>query len=153
MPRFRMTVTKLWIIACCLLIAVSLASCGSMGGGGSKGKEGLSASVEAFNRAFKWEDYNAASIFVGFGQKEQFWRDADRFKGKIRITDFQIRDIDHVEKSTTGTAILCMQHYSTSSPTLESVTFSQTWYFSEKDKGWLVKDTGFQAILKKQTAP
>ncbi|MEN6439331.1 MAG: hypothetical protein ABFD97_12215 [Syntrophobacter sp.] len=149
MPECRKTVTKLWIVACCLLIAATLASCGSMGSGGSKGKEGLATSVETFNRSFKWEDYNAAAIFIGFGQKEQFWRDVDRFKGKIRITDFQIREIDHVEKSTTGTAILCMQYYSTSSPTLESVTFSQSWYFSEKDKGWLVKDPGFQAIPKK----
>lgn len=152
MPECRKTVYNFCMIAICLLVAAGLVSCGTLGGG-SKGKELLADSVEAFNRSFKWEDYKTASVFIGFGQKEQFWREVDRFKGKIRITDFQIREIDHVENAATGAAILCMQYYSTSAPTLESVTFSQNWYYSEKDKAWLVKDSGFQTILRKVAAP
>jgi len=99
---------------------------------------------EAFNRSFRWEDYSASSAWVPPGKKELFWKEVDNFKGKIRIIDFQVREIDQIEKSGTATAILHYQYYRPDSPTLETVTFSQKWYFSEKEKAWQLGQSGYQ---------
>ncbi|MEM5789446.1 MAG: hypothetical protein AAGU11_19205 [Syntrophobacteraceae bacterium] len=139
--------SKALFFACCLLASAVLASCGSMNKGEKK-KENLLMTVEAFNSAFKWEDYNAAGMFIAPGKKEQFWKEVDLFKGKIRITDVQIRDVDYIDNSPSGTVILWVQYFRTSLPTLQTVTFRQRWYFLEEEKHWQLVESGFQAISK-----
>ncbi|MFZ2447991.1 MAG: hypothetical protein WAW37_16665 [Syntrophobacteraceae bacterium] len=150
MPKRNRTVSKIVMTAFCLLVAAVAASCGPLGKD-EKGKDALTAAVEAFNRSFRWEDYNSASAWVPPGKKELFWKEVDNFKGKIRIIDFQVREIDHIEKSTTATAILHYQYYRPDSPTLETVTFSQKWFYVEKEKSWQVGQSGYQAITKRPT--
>lgn len=139
---------KLFQLACFFLIAVLATSCGSVSSKEEKQHENLKGSVEAFNSAFRWEDYKTAAIFINPDQKELFWNEVDKFKGKIRLVDFQVRDIAWKDKSNVATAIVFFQFYKTSAPTLETVNFQQKWYYSEKDKHWRVGESGFQAITK-----
>jgi hypothetical protein len=78
-------------------------------------------------------------------KKEQFWAQVDKFKGKIRLTDFEFRDLELKDKCS-ATAILHFQYWRPESPTLQTVTITQKWYFTEKDKLWKVSDTGFGTI-------
>jgi hypothetical protein len=106
----------------------------------------LKDSVEAFNGAFRSEDYKRASVFVSPDRKEKFWSEADRFQGKIRIAEYELRDIQLDEKKNCATANFCSQYWRTESPILSTVSFTQKWQYSEKDKTWRVSDSGFEAF-------
>lgn len=106
----------------------------------------LKDSVEAFNGAFRSEDYKQASVFVSPDKKEKFWSEVDRFQGKIRIADYELRDMQLDEKKKSATAIFCSQYWRAESPTLKTVSFKQNWQYSEKDKTWRVSDSGFEAF-------
>jgi hypothetical protein len=147
---------KLWL-SFILFLALLAASCASTGGGGDEKKlgESLKLSVEAFNSAFRWEEYKEAAAFVPSGKKEQFWAEVDGFKGKIRIVEYTLRDVDLKDKNCSASVIMYFQFWRLEQPTLQTVTFTQKWYFVQKDKqgkagdsGWKVSDSGFGAMLK-----
>jgi hypothetical protein len=143
----KKTVSKIAAVLFCLAAAAAMASCGAMGSfSGGSSQEILKQSVDAFNRAFRWEDYRAASVWVDQAKRERFWTEVDNFKGKVRIIDYQIREINHPDKAPIATAIVTYQYWRTDSPTLQTVTLTQKWYFSETVKAWQVGQSGFQKI-------
>ncbi|MCE5333562.1 MAG: hypothetical protein LLG06_03135 [Desulfobacteraceae bacterium] len=146
MTLCRMAVSRIVFVVILLIFS---ASCASMGGGEKKKAENLKGAVEAFNQDFRWEDYKSAGVWIPLAKKEQFWTVVDKFKGKIRIFDYQIREVNLDEKSMKGTAVIFFQYYRMSSPTLETVTTSQKWYFSEKE-GWRLGKSGLQALTKEE---
>lgn len=148
MAECKKIASVILLCACALIAAALLISCASMGSS-EKEKKNLNSSVEAFNRSFRWEDYEAAAMFIEPDNKLQFWKLTDKFKGKIHITDYQIRDVDRPEKLPTATAVILFQYYRTAAPSLQTITFEQKWYFSEKDKIWRVGRIGFDAIVMK----
>ncbi len=148
----KVTPRKLWIVFI-LFLALVPVSCASTGEHNEKKLlEALNASIEAYNTNFRWEDYTAASVFVPADKKEQFWTEVDRFKGKIRIVDYLVREVTQAEKGHRGTAIIYLQYWRVSSPTLVTLTISQKWFFTEKDKSWKVADSGFGAITTRANA-
>ncbi len=106
----------------------------------------LKGSVKAFNEAFRFEDYAQASVFVTPDKKEKFWSEVDRFQGKIRLAEYELRDMQLDEKKNHATAILYFQYWRTESPVLKTVSFTQKWQYSEKGKTWRVSDSGFEAF-------
>ncbi len=106
----------------------------------------LKESVRAFNEAFKFEDYAQASAFVIPDKKEKFWSEVDRFQGKIRLVEYELRDMQLDEKKNHATAILYFQYWRPESPILKTVSFTQKWQYSEKEKTWRVSDSGFEAF-------
>ena len=106
----------------------------------------LKGSVKAFNEAFRSEDYAQASVFVSPDKKEKFWSEVDRFQGKIRLAEYELRDMQLDEKKSHATAILYFQYWRPESPIIKTVSFTQKWQYSEKDKKWRVSDSGFEAF-------
>jgi hypothetical protein len=106
----------------------------------------LKDSVKAFNEAFRFEDYAQASVFVCPDKKEKFWSEADRFQGKIRLAEYELRDVQLDEKKNHATAIMCFQYWRPESPILKTVSFTQKWQYFEKEKTWRVSDSGFEAF-------
>ena len=106
----------------------------------------LKGSVKAFNEAFRFEDYAQASVFVSPDKKEKFWSEVDRFQGKIRLAEYELRDMQLDEKKSHATAILYFQYWRPESPIIKTVSFTQKWQYSEKDKTWRVSDSGFEAF-------
>jgi hypothetical protein len=148
MKQTGKTDSKKLRVSLILFLALIVASCASTGRQEKKLEELLKLSVDAFNGAFRWEDYVQAAAFVPKDKEERFWAEVDKFKGKIRITDYEVREVEFKDERSSGTAILHFQYWRPASPTLESVTFTQKWYYSEKDKLWKVSDSGFGAITK-----
>ncbi|MGO9691270.1 MAG: hypothetical protein ACLP2X_22445 [Syntrophobacteraceae bacterium] len=103
-------------------------------------------SVKDFNEAFRFEDYAQASVFVSPDKKEKFWSEVDRFHGKIRLAEYELRDMQLDEKKSHATAILYFQYWRPESPILKTVSFTQKWQYSEKDKAWRISDSGFEAF-------
>jgi hypothetical protein len=102
--------------------------------------------VKAFNDAFRSEDYARAHVFVSPDKKEKFWSEVDRFQGKIRFAEYELRDMKLDEKKNHATAILDFQYWQAESPSVKTVSFTQEWQYSEKDKTWRVSDSGFEAF-------
>ena len=136
-----------------LLLALVLASCASTGSEEKKLENSLKSSDEAFNAAFKWGDYPEAAAFVPASGKQQFWAEVDRFRNKIRLVDYEFREVELKNKGASGEAIVYFQFWRLESPTLESVTFTQKWFYTAKDKQWRVSDTGFRAITGSRAVP
>ncbi len=138
-----------------LFLALMLAACAGMSQDRKDKKlsGALKPAIEAFNSAFRWEDYPTAMAFVPAAKKEQFWAAVDKFKGKIHLVDYQIRDIAHQEGACTASAIIYFQYWRTDSPVVQTVTFTQKWFYVEsenaKEKGWKVQSSGYGAM----TAP
>jgi hypothetical protein len=108
--------------------------------------EKLKTSVKAFNEAFRSEDYTQASVFVSPDKKEEFWSEADRFQGKIRLAEYELRDMQLDEKKNHATVILYFQYWRIESQIVKTVSFTQKWQYFEKDKTWRVSDSGFEAF-------
>ena len=106
----------------------------------------LKDSLKTFNEAFRFEDYTQAYAFVSPEIKENFWSEADRFKGEIRIAEYELRDMQLDEKKNHATAILNFQYWRKESPILKTVSCTQKWQYSQKDKTWRVSDSGFDSI-------
>ncbi len=106
----------------------------------------LKDSMRAFNDAFRVGDYAQARVFVSPDKKEKFWSEVDRVQGKIRIAEYELRDLQLDEKKNHAAAILHFQYWRTESPSLKAVSFTQKWQYSEKDKTWRVSDSGFEAF-------
>ncbi len=136
---------KLWL-PLILFLALIMASCASTGSQEKKLDDSVKLSIEAFNSAIKWEEYTEAATFVPTDKKEQFWAVMDKLKGKIRITEYNLREVERKEKRLSADAILQFQFWRLESPTLQTVTFTQKWYFTEKDKQWRVGYSGLGAI-------
>lgn len=131
-----------------VFLALITAACVSTEGQGKKLEQSLKLSVDEFNGSFRWEDYTQAAAFVPKNKRETYWKEVDKFKGKIRLTDYQVREVDLKDKTDSATAIVHFQYWRPASPILESVTFTQKWYYNKKDKRWKVGDSGFGAITK-----
>jgi len=134
----------------CLILTISLmlASCASTGGPDKKQAQSLAASVDLFNSSFRWEDYKAAASFVPVDRREAFWSEVDKFKDKIRLTEYEIREVEFLGKGPQASAIVRFQFWRLESPLLENASFTQKWLYNEKDKHWRVIDSGFGAITK-----
>lgn len=140
-----------------LFLALIVASCASSGGGAEKKlDESLKVSIDAFNTAFRWEDYAAAANFIPPGQKDQFWAEVDRFKGKIRIIEFSLREVElkdkgkdlSKDKNTSATANMHFEFWRLDSPTLQRVNLTQKWFYTGKDRLWKVIDPGFGVMTR-----
>ena len=134
-----------------LFLALVVTSCASTGGQDTHNKKleaSLKLAVDAFNSAFKWEDYAEAAAFAPKDKKERFWAEVDKFKGKIRIVDFGVREVEITDKGASASAILYFQFWRLESPTLQTITFTQKWRYVEKEKQWKLSDSGFEAITK-----
>jgi hypothetical protein len=139
---FRQLLKAAFILAAFL----TLASCTDMGLK-KEGSEVLKEAVDAFNTAFRWEEYKSASIWVEPDKKEQFWKLADAFKGKVRIIDLNIREIIVSKDGLTGAAILYFQYYRTDSPVVKTTTLTQKWATRPKEKMWYVTYSGLKTLL------
>jgi hypothetical protein len=137
---------KMLTLPLLLSLVLIATSCASTASKEKKHEELLKESVEAYISSFRWEDYKQASLFVPPTAKESFWAEVDRFKGKIRITDYELREVEVSPKGDLATVFMRVQFWRTASPVLKSVSFNQKWYYNEKAKIWLVGDTGFRAI-------
>jgi hypothetical protein len=130
-----------------LFLTLIVASCASTGQDKKLG-DSLKLSVDAFNSAFRWEDYTDAAAYVPADKKELYWAEVDRLKGKLRIVEYSLRQVDHKDKSPSADAILYFQFWRVEAPSLQTVTFTQKWRFTEKDKQWKVIDSGYGAFTK-----
>jgi hypothetical protein len=106
----------------------------------------LDGSVKAFNTAFRFEDYTKASVFVSSDDREKYWSEVDRLNGRIRIAEYELKEMQPDEKKNHATAIVHFQYWLTESPTLKTVSIAQKWQYSKEDKAWRVSDSGFAAF-------
>jgi|GEM_PF-1230414 len=119
-----------------LFVSPFLYSCTTMGEKARGSEKDLVKSTEAFNVALRWNDFKSASCWIPPTCKESFWQFAEAMQNKLRITDFEVRDVSVDGTGTAGTAIVLYKYYYTHSPCLQTRTVSLRWTHTEKSKIW-----------------
>jgi hypothetical protein len=137
-----------WLLSYCILcfIVIFLPSCASMGGQ-KRDEKSFFAAVEGFNSSFRWEDFKAASMWIPTEGLVDFWEETDIFDGHIRIIDFQIRNVNLNEVSSSGTAIVQFKYYYTNAPHIQTKTLKQQWVYREQGKTWQVVRHELERLL------
>lgn len=122
------------------LLAGILCSC-ALFGGQRNDEEALRLTADRFNRALRWEDYQAAAARVAPSRREVFWGLVDRMQGQVRVMDYQVVDVVLNGKDGLGTVTLRYRFFLKRKPQLQTVMVHQKWAFSDRDQTWqVVKD-------------
>ncbi len=138
------------IVRLCVLFFFALvtASCATAGHRAQKIRESLKAPLDAFNSDIRWQDFEHAEIFVPKTRVEHYWAEMDRLKRNIRLTDYEVRDIEFSENNRFATVTLHCEYWLLNSPILRNVNVTQTWRFNDLKEMWQVRDTGFKKIIE-----
>lgn len=134
-----------------LLLALTLVftiSCASVGGGRTN-EAHLVAAVDAFNTSFRWQDFKAAAEWVAPPMQAEFWTQVDRSNLRLRILDYQVRNVTRHQNGLAADVALSVRYYFTDSPNLQTTVIHQEWHYLEKEKRWEVGQTGYQALLSR----
>jgi hypothetical protein len=129
-----------------LLAALATSSCG-FASKEQKQQELFITTIDAYNSAFRWQDYKQASGYISPAIQSEFWKEADAFLKNVRIMDYEIRSVDIDPSGLRGTVVLNCRFYLTKEPSLKTKLINQTWQYLEKPKTWQVTQSGYQAIL------
>lgn len=109
--------------------------------------ETLGLSVEKFLTAVRWEEYKVASEFVAPPSRKQFWEDMDLFQKRVRLMDFQVRDVSLRQSSLSADVVLQCRFYHTDAPQLHTRTIQQEWRYMENEKVWLVVRHDLESLI------
>lgn len=129
-------------------LALMTASCATAGSREHKIKQSLNPMVQSFNSDIRWQDFQGAEVFVPKDQDASYWAQVDRLKRDIRLTEFEIRDIEFSRHDRLARVIVHYRYWRLDSPILRGVTVTQTWrYFKDHKEGmWKVSDSGLEAL-------
>ncbi|MBI4774842.1 MAG: hypothetical protein HY788_11795 [Deltaproteobacteria bacterium] len=97
----------------------------------------LQASVKAYNKAMKWQEYEKAGDFVAGSYKDQFRKaTADFEKDRLKIVDYEIvrSTIDQEKDSATSTVKL--EYYWEGDGKLLRATLDEKWVY--EDGNWRI---------------
>jgi hypothetical protein len=134
----------------CVISLLMFASCYSLGER-KAGIENLVPSIEQFDDAIRWEDYKTAGLYLEAPFQKGFWDLADNLQRKVKITGYEVRKVDHPDKSPSADVLLCFRVYYTNDPCIRTVNLRQHWSFDEKDKHWVVVNHDLEALLPSRT--
>jgi hypothetical protein len=145
-----MTAIRTWTVSSrvCLVLFFIIPSfaCSTLTGREAN-KDNFTSAVEAFNTALRWGDYKLAAAFVAADEQELFWRYSDLMEGRIRITNYDIRQL--VWDGTDGPipVFVKYQYFFMHDPHLQNRTIRQQWLYSEQAKGWQVTQSGLLDLV------
>lgn len=129
----------------CLLLFMTQ-GCASMARG-DKAKEGLAAAAVQFNNALRWNDGQEAAVWIPQALRGDYWTQMDAMQKKIRLMEYEIRDVVNDEATGSGTVIVHCKYYKMDNPTVKDVMLRQTWLYEEKTKSWKVVKTDIETLL------
>ncbi|MGD9505388.1 MAG: hypothetical protein AB7W37_10770 [Syntrophobacteraceae bacterium] len=114
---------------------------------GDKANEELAAAAGQFNNALRWNDAQGAVAWIPQALRGDYWTQMDAMQKKIRLMEYEIRDIANDEATGSGTVIVHCKYYKMDNPTVKDVMLRQTWLFDEKAKSWKVVRTDIETLL------
>ncbi|MDY0041879.1 MAG: hypothetical protein RBS57_16320 [Desulforhabdus sp.] len=129
-----------------IVIVLCFSSCSTFGDK-QKSLKDLKTAVEGFNTALRWGDYKTASVFVAPSLQEQFWQQADIMENRIRVTDYDIRNVSMPATGESFPVIIRFHYYITNDPHLQTRTVRQQWLYSEGSESWTTTQSGLDALL------
>jgi hypothetical protein len=116
--------------------------------GSRTNKDAFASAVESFNTALRWGDYKLAAAFVAAAEQERFWRFSDLMEGRIKITNYEIRQLTWNEVEAQIPVFVKFQYFFMNDPYLQTRTIRQQWLFSEQAKGWQVAESDLMDLVR-----
>lgn len=109
--------------------------------------ENLGQSVEKFLMALRWEEYKVASQFIPLPSRRQFWDDMDLFQRRVRLMDFEVRDVSLRQSTMSADVILQCRFYHTDDPQLHTRTIQREWRYMNNEKVWLIVKHDLESLI------
>ena len=88
-----------------------------------------------------------ASAFVPPDLQEQFWQLADIMEKRMRLTDYDIRNVSMAKNGDSFPVIIRFHYYVTNDPHLQTKTVRQQWFFSQETENWMITQSGLEALV------
>lgn len=144
MHRVCLSLRVVGFLLLCALISSGLNACKTLEGQKCN-PENLGQSVEKFFMALRWEEYKVASQFIPIPLRSQFWDDMDLFQRRVRLMDFQVRDVTIRQSAMSADVLLQCRFYHTDDPQLHTKTLQQEWRYM--NKVWLVVKHDLESLI------
>jgi hypothetical protein len=118
-----------------LFIAISLVSCASL-----QSRNDFDMSLDKYNRLVRWGDLDRAALFSAAPISEEF-RERAKAAGNVKITDYQVMDVNYNEKALEASAVVTFSYYVLTSGLVTKTTDNQKWVYIEEGgvKAWRLK--------------
>ncbi len=111
--------------------------------------EALTEVAVKFNDAIRWSVYEKAALCVPPSGRNAFWDMADKLRDNVRITEYEMRNINVVENSGTADINLACRFYAMNDPRLRYVALHQKWVYNWGARAWQVAEPGWDRLSAK----
>lgn len=143
-PDLSILCRALWIT---LLLMYGTAGCGSLGESPKESKE-FSQAIDQFHAAVRWEAYDRALPFVSPPLVDDFYDLTDILQGKVRIMEYEVRNLSFDQKGETATATVFFRFYHQDSPQLQTRTIREKWAYAGKEKIWQIVHHDMKELMR-----
>ena len=152
MPSFNFAIHIWTVLArlCMVLLIIFPAFACSTLSGSQASQDSLTSAVEAFNTALRWGEYKLAAALVTADEQERFWSFSDLVEGRIRITNYEVRQVVWDSASGTIPVFVKFQYFFMHDPHLQTRTIRQQWRYSEQAKGWQAAESGVMDLVQEE---
>lgn len=110
-------------------------------------EEALRLAADRFNTNLRWEDYKAAATRMAPSKREDFWNQADRLQGQVRIMDYQVVDVSMNDADGSGAVTLRYRFFHKRNPQLQTTMVHQKWVFSDREHVWQVVKNDMEQLM------
>lgn len=124
-------------------------------GGCAASKKELSKAVDTYNNAVRWRDVNRALSFVASPNRTQFFKNANSFFSRMRVTDYQIDHIEELagEKEDSCRVFVTIAYVDESTAVEKQVLAEQKWNYDSTQRQWVISTDYPFEIAKQSLTP
>jgi hypothetical protein len=134
----------IWVF---ILILWGAAGCGSVGESTNDSK-GFGLAIDQFHSAVRWEAYDRALRFVSPPLVDDFYLLTDILQDKVRIMEYEVRNLSFDEKGEAATATVFFKLYRQNSPQLQTRTIREKWAYADKEKTWQIVQHDMTELMR-----
>lgn len=134
----------MWVV---MVISWGAAGCGSLGESTRESK-GFGLAIDQFHSAVRWEAYDRALPFVSPPLVDDFYDLTDILQSKVRIMEYEVRNLSIDQKGETATATVFFKFYHQNSPQLQTKTIREKWAYADKEKIWQIVHHDMKELMR-----
>jgi hypothetical protein len=103
-------------------------------------KQDLSKAVDRYNNALRWRDMNMAMNFVAASKRTVYFKNANTFFSRMRVTDYRV---NHIEDSAPGKEDKCkvfvtIAYIDEHTATEREILAEQNWAYDSALRRWVI---------------
>jgi len=97
----------------------------------------LETTIQAYRKALRWGEYQAAHGFVRRRDGAEPALDAELLES-IRVTDYEVVRREVIDEASEAVVVTHINFYHADSGRVRNLADQQLWYYDEKDDRWFL---------------